>query len=255
MDINSELGYICLHCQKIYKRKNCRDKHSVLCKFKHNKRDMIDNNSNCSNNASISDLYTIIVDLSLKYDKLQADYDLLSNYIKQKKRKINIIEWLNINCKPDISYNSWFDSIQLVNKHLEYIFDYDFVDGVLYILQEILNIENEGLPIKAFDHKDGILYIYEEYNDDDLQGGWHIMTGETFQKLIRNISLKLMALFKIWQDENSDKMENEKFAELYISNLKKVMGKTDYNTQYNKIRNKLYKYLKVSLKNIMYEFE
>jgi hypothetical protein len=248
----SNLRYNCLYCSKTYIKKDTLNRHTILCSF--NSKKIGDKELCRTDIPPISDLYSIIVDLSLKYDKLQADYDKLSNWVQQKKRKINIIDWLNEKCRPMISHDKWLDEIILTRKHLNYVFNYDFVDGIIYILQELLVIgDNIHNTIKAFDYKEGILYVYDRINEEDLN--WHIMTGEEFQKMVRCISLNIMGQFKIWQDENMDKMEDDAFSRTYIINFKKVMGNTDYNSQYNKIRNKLYKYLKINLKNVMYEFD
>jgi len=242
--------YKCSFCFKSYMRKCNLDKHRVFCEFNSNKTKFRYEGGMGGHEfqPSVADLYSIVIDLSLKYDKLQSEYDTLSRWVQQKKRKINIIEWLNEKAKPSLSYEEWYEQIQLSRKHLEYIFAYDFVDGIIFILQELLPVDISGKNsqnvIQAFDHKEGVFYIYGVADDEC---GWCVMDGEIFQKLIRGLSLKLMGQFKEWQDENMHKFEDENFARAYSLNLKKVMGNTDYNTQYNKIRNKLYKHIKVKI--------
>lgn len=261
----SNIEYSCLYCSKTYVRKDALNRHSVLCAFNSKKNGHRGGSSSVSDVPSISDLYSIIIDLSLKYDKLQTDYDKLSRWVQQKKRKINIIEWLNEKHCPLTSHDEWLDKFVLTRKHLNYVFNYDFVDGIIFILQELLIMDDDNIinTIKAFDHKEGVLFVYDKINvegddkvnDEDKLVKWHIMSGEKFQKTIRCISLKIIGEFKKWQDENMDKMDDDSFSRTYIINFKKVMGNSDFHTQYNKIRNKLYRYLKVNLKNVMYDFE
>jgi len=257
----SNITYSCSYCSKSYSRKDALNKHTLLCAF-NSKKSIDRSKSNFDSDIpNIQQMYSIIVDLSLKYDKLQSDYDKLSKWVQQKKKKINIIEWLNEKCIPSITHDKWLDEIILTRKHLNYVFSYDFVDGILFILQDFLIIDNDNIlnTIKAFDHKEGALFVYDKINqDNDVENTiikWHIMTVEEFQKMIRCISLKIIVEFKKWQDENMDKMDDEAFSKEYIINFKKVMGNSDYYSQYNKIRNKLYKYLKINLKNILYEFD
>ena len=62
--------------------------------------------------------------------------------------------------------------------------------------------------------------------------------------------------FQEWQSETKKTMDEDKFAELYIKNLKKVMGGNFKPYEKNtKIRNRLYRTIKTEVKNIMvYEF-
>ena len=257
----SELRYACKYCSNSYMRKDSLNRHMVYCAFNSKKV----RNKECECDAgdipNISDLYSIVVDLSLKYDKLQLDYDKLSKWVQQKKRKINIVDYLNENCKVDISHDQWLDKVVLTKRHLEHLFSTDSIEAIISILEEFIALDN---TIRAFDHKENVLFVYDKIadgrvghdNGDHDQGPtWHIMTGEEFQKTVRCISLKIMGLFKDWQDENMDKMDDETFSRTYITNLKKVMGKVDLNVQYNKIHCKLYKSLKTNVKNVMYEFE
>lgn len=271
-DAKSKLRYSCSYCPKTYTRKDSLNRHIVLCEFNCKKIcDGINARPIVSDIPNISELYSIVVDLSLKYDKLQAEYNKLSKWVQQKKRKINVVEWLNEKCDPGISHDEWLDKIALDRKHLNYVFNSDFVEGIIMIFQEFLIVDDcdyngnngNGNTIKAFDHKEGVFFVYDkirvaggsEGEGDEREVKWHIMNIEEFQKTIRCISLKIIAEFKKWQDENMDKMEDDAFSRNYIINFKKVMGNSDLHSQYNKIRNKLYKYLKIDLKNIMYDFE
>ena len=118
------MAYICSSCSRSYKRKSSLDKHHVLCAFNHTRKrdggvmcEMDSDDKEFENSLSIKDLYSVIVDLSLKYDKLQADYDVLSKWVKQKKRKINIIDWLNEKCKAECVWDKWLDEVIITDKH------------------------------------------------------------------------------------------------------------------------------------------
>lgn len=117
-----------------------------------------------------------------------------------------------------------------------------------------------GSCLRAFSHKEGVFYIYAGIGAGigavDGSIVWRIMENDEFDRLIRCIDKKLLMAFQEWQTETKKTMDEDKFAEIYIKNLKKVMGgnfKTyDKNT---KIRNRLYKAIKTDVKNIMvYEF-
>ena len=82
------------------------------------------------------------------------------------------------------------------------------------------------------------------------------MSLEVFENLILHISKKLINEFKKWQDENEDKKYNEQFTNVYVENVKKVMGGNFSSERlHSQIKGKLYRYLKANLKSIVqYEF-
>ena len=58
--------------------------------------------------------------------------------------------------------------------------------------------------------------------------------------------------FVKWQNENSEKMDQDDFAIKYSANVKKIMGGGLTRQQvYGKIKLDLYKYLKINIKNII----
>ena len=134
---------------------------------------------------------------------------------------------------------------------MELIFKYDFVNGFMYIFQELLPLEKEAeLAIKAFDQKDGALFIYND------EGKWSMMDSKQLEQFISYISRLIMTEFVKWQTENIDKMKDEEFSDMYTKNIQKVIGANYSMEQLNmKMKRELYKYLKMNLRNILqYEF-
>jgi hypothetical protein len=98
--------------------------------------------------------------------------------------------------------------------------------------------------LKAFDQKTNLLYVYS-------QGQWIIMTEQMFQTLLYVVDKKLLGEFIKWQTENAVNMTDDDFALKYAVNVKKIMGGNLSREQiFSRLKIDLYKYLKVSLKNI-----
>lgn len=244
----------CQYCRKKYKRRDYYNRHITLCEIlMKNKTERALENQEREDTPTIRDLYLVVQELSLKYSKLQTDYNQLIKWINQKKKKLNIIEWLNQNYKPTENFIEWLQKINLTEIHLDYIFKFDYINGIIYILQELCSLIDENLPIKAFDQKDNTFFVFLKIEDKEC---WNVLSGELFNKFINTISKKLIDLFKIWQDKNSHKMNDENFSILYIQNVKKIMGgNIPIEIQNNKIKTRFFKYFKSNLKNIIeYEF-
>ena len=241
--------YTCNYCNKKYQRKEYYKRHVLLCEtLAKTKRERDLENEEYADTPSHRELYLLVQDLVLKYDKLQKDYDVLSSWVCQKKRQLNVVDWLNENLKPDTSFTEWISQIQLNHTHLEAVFQYNYIEGICYILQDLCSRTDAKLPIKAFVQKENVFFLYME-NDS-----WIPATEEYFNKLISEIAKGIMSLFKDWQDTNAHKMQNEHFSSLYIENLKKVIGgNTPIKILNNKIRNKFFKYLRINLNTRQYE--
>ena len=73
---------------------------------------------------------------------------------------------------------------------------------------------------------------------------------------IKYFDKKILNLFLKWKIEAQAKMNYDKFSDIYILNMKKVLGQNfEKKDKKTIIKNKLYKYLKINFKNIVsYEF-
>ena len=285
--------YICEYCSKKYIRKKPFTHHKLICElsYKNSKRQekyyREIEETTVSNIPSQRELYEIIITLNNKYDKLQTDYDMLKRYVYDKKRKIQIIDWLNQNCSLEIGFDELFLNIKLSQEDLNIVFEKDYINGIVEIILKFIDdkknlLKNGEIPLKAFVQKEGILYIYSLVDNhsrgvdgvdgvDGVEGvegvegvdgvdcskySWKIMSSEVIDKFIKVISVQLLVLFKNWHLINEKIMDNDKFNELYIKNLKCVMGGKFNNCEKNiKIKNYLYRNIRQNFKNILvYEF-
>lgn len=279
--------YICEYCSKIYIRKKPFTHHKLMCElsYKNSKREekyyREIEETTVSNIPSQRELYEIIITLNNKYDKLQSDYDMLKRYVYDKKRKIEIIDWLNQNSCLEIGFYELFLNIKLSEEDLNIVFEKDYINGIVEIILKFIDgkknsLKNGEIPLKAFVQKEGILYIYScvdnvsGLDNDSIEADvmdvigeidgskycWKIMSSELIDKFIKVISVQLLVLFKQWHVKNEQLMDTDKFNELYIKNLKCVMGGKFKDFEKNiKIRNYLYRNIRQNFKNIMvYEF-
>tara|TARA_R110002072_G_scaffold49072_3_gene133732 strand:+ start:1577 stop:2425 length:849 start_codon:yes stop_codon:yes gene_type:complete len=273
-----EKVWTCQLCSKKYLRKCAFDKHSLLCRFESEKQ-LIDNYK--VPNISNEKLYLLLVDLSNKYDKLQNDYSELKKYVTIKKKKIDIIEYLNLNYIED--YNLDFDKFieniceiimgigyyenksisgdkrDFSNRYLNYVFELNFINGIVKILTEIIYGEREkkNIPIKSFQQKEEIYILTEICNDNDFkEKRWIVIDYENFKKLIITIHKKIINLFTIWQKSVEYKIKDDHFNNIYLENMKKMLGQSKFGCgphgdSYLTIKHKLHKNISENFKNLI----
>jgi len=109
----------------------------------------------------INELWSVVKTLVQENIKLKKDLEKIKNWVHTKKKKINIINWLNENKKPVLTFQEWKQKINIYDSDLNLIFDNGFITGIVYILERNL-ILTEELPIRAFQQKANCLYIYED---------------------------------------------------------------------------------------------
>jgi hypothetical protein len=236
----------CHFCSKKFTRKIYYDRHILVCELlcKTSKERSLDAEET-EDIPTIRKLYNIIMEMSIKYKKLEEKVDELSKYVDTKKKKINIIEWLNITYKTGVPFQEWMNRIKVERKHLDYIFDKDYVYGAVELLSEF--IERGGCGILCFEQKENIFYIF-----DGADNKWTEMSYSHFDKMIDFISKQFLHEFVLWQNENKHRMEDDNYSIVYMKNIKKINGGNNTTSEqlYRKIYRELYKEIKKNINNI-----
>ena len=243
--------YTCKHCQRGYKRKLYYDRHVLACQMlSKDPKTLKQEAQERADTPTVRQLYDLVLELGIKYAKMEKKLDELSKWADSKKRKLCVVDWLNDNCIPNEGFYAWKDAIDLEMRHLDILFEHDYVNGMLYILQELLPLASEAaIPIKAFDQKENTLFIYQ----DD---GWIVMSPSEFDSLLGGLSKTVMGFFVKWQEANKHKLNRDDFSVTFTENVQKAIGGNFTKEQiHSRIRRGLYKHLKMNLRNIVqYEF-
>ena len=254
------MEHICEYCSKRYVRKGAYQHHILICKL--SKKDSKEYTENLERTTmqkipSQKELYKIVIDLNNKYERLEREYHELKRYVNNKRRQIDIIEWLNQNCHLEMSFSDVFINIEL-----------DYVKGVCDIVVSFIEtvkqrFQSGEVPLRAFVQKEGVLYVYDCGASDGIGDGigddgykWQVLSSELLSRFVRVIDYQLMRLFREWHTENERVMNEDRFNELYIKNLKTITGGNFRDFEKNtKIRNNIYRSIRQNLKSIMvYEF-
>lgn len=252
-----EIIYTCKHCYKEYKRKSSFDRHILVCELIKRKKLTNDNDDDIPSNKK---LYEIILELAKKNDELEQKVNKLTSKIEKwidvKKKKINILEWLNHNIMPTATYEELTSKMlsSIDRRQLEKIFEYGHIKGYSKILYSLFENNGESYPVKAFEQNNNCLYIFD-LNIETNKNEWFILSNEKFNKFINNVSKLIMKEYIAWKDENKHRLMNDDFAVECNTNLLKVLGGQMSIQEVNQqLKLNLYKHLKTNIKNII-EFD
>lgn len=271
---NDTKSYICEYCSKRYVRLNAFQHHILICRL--SKQDTKNYQARVEKDALLTvptqqQLYTLIIDLNTKYERLQSDYHELKRYVDNRRRKIDILEWLNENCSiaENATASELFLNISLNDQDIERVFELDYVKGVADIIVRFISHRypdsKAECPLRGFMQKDGVLYVYEvvttsedaSTSEEEIETRkWQIMTNDLFERFIRVINHRLMILFRDWHRARQSTMDEDRFSEMYIKHLKTVTGGNFKDAEKTgRIRNLVYRSIRENLKSmIVYDF-
>jgi hypothetical protein len=268
----SKNTYICNTCDKKYTRKSSLEKHSVLCAFlikterekqiqKEEERDI----------PSYLQLVNIVQELSIKYNKLENELTEMQKWVEKKKKKINVISWLNTNMETTITFSDWVNSFSIHEEHFQFLMNNTIVDCFQNILEENLTTQKSKTetetvhPIKCFSQKNNLFYIYAipipipiPNESIDCVCEWRQMSFDDFIYLLKVIQSKLLKALMLWKTKNKQYIEQTDSASILCNKtiIKLMEISFTKDTVFGKIKTNLYNYLKMDLKNLFeYEFE
>jgi len=277
--------FICAYCNKSYVRKASYNNHLIKCKlcrfatncgnnksvnnnnftnssYEHVNKEPLANSSainidSLKKDLTIHNLFAMVIMLYNKYEKLESDYIELKKYVTITKNKINILDYLNENFKQEYmnmdaggtNITKFIDELVIGEDELQKIFKYDYVDGIFNIICDYINVKGSLLPIKCFNTKENVLYIFDGES-------WLIMDDVYLRKFIKSFDKKILTKFVEWKKLAEKTIDPEIFGEIYIQNMKKVIGGNyEKKNPAVMIKNRLYKHLKIDLKSIVsYDF-
>jgi hypothetical protein len=243
----------CLHCGKSYKKKINLEKHVILCELlnKSKKLLVIEEEDEIPSQRKI---YQILLEIGNKFNKLEEKVDELNKWVVKKKKKINVIDWLNTNITPDIKFYNMIEKIQIIEDDVKYLFDNSFADTLNYIFsRNIYNLSESEYPIFAFVQKTNIFYIYE--NEEEK---WIELSREKLIKFLNKVHMKLLRVYGQHKKDNADKIQNDESYSLLCDRTSVKMMTIDFRQDniLGKIRSNMYSRMKTDMKALVeYYFE
>jgi hypothetical protein len=254
-------NYFCYCCGKSYKKRETLNRHIILCELIDKAKSK--NNSSSSNEESEIDelpsqkqMYKMIVELSLKYKILEEKMERAQIWIDKKKKKINVVDWLNDNIIPEYNFIELSENkIQVEDEDIEFLLQNTFIDTFLQVLIKqmgVFKINDNNSPIKSFIQNHNKIYIL---NEDKR---FEELSREKLVVFCKKIHFKIVKELTEWKKRKGDSVDEcEKMSIKYNNAILKVMG-VDFKQEatIGKYKTLLFNRFKLDMKSIVeYEFQ
>jgi hypothetical protein len=248
----------CNVCHKQYIKKSSLDKHKILCDFKmKTKREIQIELEEIEDIPTHYQLVKIVQELTLKQIKMEEKMEEIQKFVNNKKKKLNVSLWLNVNIIPTIGFLEWVNTSLIVKmKHVEILMEHTIFHTIQQVFEDNFLTNTDFIyPITCFIQKNGVFYICEKKMDGSPE--WRqlilndtILILSTIQK---NITKELIK----WKATNQHKFDdNDKLSILFNKSLIKLTNISfTQDNNLSRIKNNLYNYLKKDLKSFEYDFE
>jgi hypothetical protein len=250
--------YECNTCNKQYTRKSSLEKHKILCDFKlKTKREHQVDYEELGDIPNHFQLVKIVQELTLKLINMEEKMEQMQKWVEKKKKKLNVIAWLNSNIIPTVGYLEWVNTLLTIQlHHFENLMENSLFHTIQNVFEDNLNNNDFIYPIKCFSQKSSVFYICEKKEDGSPE--WRQMEVKEFIHLLKIIQKNMLKVLTKWKEENKNKFdENDKISELFNKAVIKLMNMSfSQDATLSRIRNNLYNYLKIDLKTMIeYDFE
>ena len=225
-------------CGKTFQRLTAFKRHRGICEILREKTHIQKKElEETSDIPPLGDMWLIIKTLVEENDKLKKELKKIKANVGIQNKRIKVLDWLNVNIKPEIDYEEWLNKINIVEKDLSKIFEMGFINGMIDILE---NINKEH--IKAYNQKPNKLYIY-------TNGEWKIIDLYDFKTLILKIQRSLVLLFIKWSNDNEKIVSDHQSNEYLNKSIAVMGGKKGFSATIKPLYNKFYRSIKIDFKD------
>lgn len=232
----------CPYCNKEFGRISSLQNHSAFCAIQHEGRYAACNSELELDIPPIRDIYIVVQKLVKENEKLKIRINELEKFSQREKKRMCLIDWLNTNKIPTITFSQWVNNIKVTKDDFTYTLTNNCLCGIMEIIKKNMI---EQLPICGFDQKLKTLFIYHDK-------AWRLIEKEEFYRFTDNIIRKLGKQFDLWMKKNEQAIrKNSETLHLYT----KKLYTTDTEEIAKRLYLRLYNHVKYNLKNIIdYEF-
>jgi len=247
----------CIHCGKSYKKRETLNKHVDLCELLHKSKKagplIIEDDEPIPSQRK---MYQMLLELGQKYNKLEEKMEEMNKWVAKKKKKINVLEWLNTSIKPNIIFDNILDKIIVQPEDIEYLLHNSFYDTMNEVFsRNIYNYNETENPIFAFIQKQNIFYIYTTVDDTNM---WVELSKERYIKFLNKVHMKIFKAFCDWKQTKKDEIRtNDAFSILCDKTSLKILN-VEFKQEacFAKARSAMYTRMKTDMKSLVeYEFE
>jgi hypothetical protein len=246
--------YECVVCKKVYLKKSSLDKHKVLCdfRFKTSRERQVEMEEK-EDIPSYEDLVKIVQHLMMQMEKMEGKMEEMGKWVTKKKRKVDVLSWLNCNVHASVGFTEWMQHwIQVTPAHLDTLKENNAYVTMHRILED--NVKNVA-PIYCFVLKPSTFYGCEMGESGQAQ--WRKLEPVDLFHLFQKVHFQLTRYLAEWKLAHKKEMEEDDYlCILFNKMLYKVMSVEIYNVgdaSVTKLRQLLYHSLKADNADLAFE--
>ena len=239
----------CIHCGKSYIKRVNLDKHLTICELLQISKSKSKNSITDEDEPIPSQrkMFEILIELGERYNKLEDKVEELSKWVVKKKKKINVLEWLNTNIHPNIVFDAVIDKIEVNEDDISKLLENSYYDVMNDIFsRNIYNFHEKETPIFASSQKQNIFYVYENNN-------WLELNKEVLIKFLNKVHTKVLKTFWDWKNSRKNEIKaDEKLSNLCDKALVKLVSvEFKQDSIYLKARSMMYSRMKIDMKSLI----
>jgi hypothetical protein len=254
---NDTFKLCCNVCNKEYTRKSSLDKHKILCDFKmKTKREHQIEIEELADIPNHYQLVKIVQELTLKMIKMEEQMEEMKFWVDKKKRKVNVVVWLNTNVVPTIGFLEWINISVVKPEHFESLMENSLFHTIQQVFEHNLCEKTDFIyPIKCFTQKQGNFYICENKHDGSPE--WRQLVLTDMVSILKTIQRGFIKQLTNWKKDNKQLFDdNDRVSISFNKAVIKVMDISfTQDATLSRIKNNLYNYLKTELNIIDQQLE
>jgi hypothetical protein len=128
----------------------------------------------------------------MKLARMEEKMESMQKWVDKKKKKLNVIGWLNTNVTPQVGFLEWSTSyLTVTEEHFRDLLENSLYHTVQLVFEHNLE-EKDGFihPIKCFSQKQNTFYIYEK--NAAGENAWKQMDVTELINMFRTVQSKLI---------------------------------------------------------------
>ena len=243
----------CVYCGKSYVKRPNLNKHVIICELLQRSKRAKPVEEDEPDIPSQQRLFQMLIELGDKYSKLEEKLEEINKWVVKKKKKVNVLEWLNANITPSMTFNNVIDKITVDENDANLIIENPFNAVLNEIFSKSIYSFNESEnPMFAFVQKPNVFYIY------NAEKVWVEMSRELLMKFLNRVHMKVIKAFYDWRQKKTNEIKSsDTFAIMCDKTLVKLMSvEFDQDSVLSKTRSAMYNRMKTDMKTLIeYEFE
>ena len=222
----------CPYCSKAFGRISALQNHSAFCAIRHQGKYAAKNSTDELDIPPLRDMYIVLQKLVLENEKLHKKITELEKLTNKEKKRVSLVDWLDVNKTPTIDFVDWVKNIAVTQCDFHRILTVNIVNLIMDIIKN--NLETKDIPICSFDQKLKTIFIY-------TQKSWRIVEKGEFYRFIDNIIRKLTSQLNQWMQRIELQLQtNEEKFHMYTKKIYSI----DTEEVARRIHLRLYNHLK-----------